>query len=216
MWHFNGTVTHLDATTWEPESHLVVRILKTKHHGLLWLFFFFPSQAMKTKLVIFHLRHERMGGCFFQKFPLIFVLTLIGGFGFRKFQMDDIGWISWGEGSDVFKGCVLALGSNSHWGLNLWPQMKMFCFAEVLGALSPTGFFSALSLDWNACTCMFHSKVHLLVCVVWNFVHIPINVMVSYLNYVCFDECQILNSHLTSQGGTKLNLNCYWHLLFPE
>ena len=29
-----------------------------------------------------------MGGCFSKKFPLISVLTLTSGFGFRKFQMD--------------------------------------------------------------------------------------------------------------------------------
>lgn len=61
-----------------------MRILETKHRDI----FFFPSQAKKTKPTIFHLWHERMGGCFYKKFPLIPVLTLTSGFGFIKFQMD--------------------------------------------------------------------------------------------------------------------------------
>lgn len=77
---------------------------------------FFPSQA-KKKLAIFLLWHERMGGHFFRKFPLVLVLTLISGFGFRKFQMDDVGRLSWGLGSGFSSKVVF-------WLLALLPTLR--------------------------------------------------------------------------------------------
>lgn len=124
---------------------------------MICLDFFFPLQAKKTKLVIFHLWHERMEGCFFTKFPLILVLTLISGFGFRKFQMDEVGWISWALGSRFFSKVVFWLlvllthSESKSWGL-WWRGFtwERYCVSTFLA-----GLVSDIALHKNVPRCWY-------------------------------------------------------------
>lgn len=152
-----------------------MRILETKLPG-----FFLPSQAKKTKLPIFHLWQERMGGCFFKSFLSFWFWHWLVGFGFRKFQMDDAGWISWGM-KQTLKDVFWLWHSCPHWrqilrtsdeDVLLW---GVLCFPFLVGLLLIQPQMKQIS--WE------QAKV---ICVVW-VLHLSTAVLESIFTVLFFN-----------------------------
>lgn len=78
--------------------------------------FFFPSQAKKTKSPIFHLWQERMGGCFFKKFPLILVWHWLVGLASENSRWMMLDEFPEGKEVTFFKDVI--------WLLALLPTLK--------------------------------------------------------------------------------------------